>query len=308
MDTKTPGTIWSKPAVERLGPGPKLALFWLRHNSALDLAGYLVTSERRFVYETGCEPEDLPRALEALPKDFEVLENGEEGQIIWLRNYVAEQIGTGAQLAKNHMGKAVCRALAKHFEGLREPFFEEYPELREIYLQKYGIDPETEGEGASPSEGLGKPLARTREERRGEEERGEERSTSILQMETDFVTTWNARTAETPISGLRGKIPQRCRAAWNARRKDPEWLEGYDKALAHAVTKPFNLGESERGWVADIEWFLRPHTVPKLLAELAGVEFKESAAESSHSEFEAGGRKATISHGDDLQLEPEGKE
>jgi hypothetical protein len=77
----------------------------------------------------------------------------------------------------------------------------------------------------------------------------------------EFLLAWNA------IEGIKHvNIINDARRAKLRKR----WLEEYFRAnwraaLAKIPTIPGLLGYNDRGWVADIEWFLRPHTVPRLL-------------------------------------------
>jgi len=49
------------------------------------------------------------------------------------------------------------------------------------------------------------------------------------------------------------------------RAKDKEWLKEYQEALERIQRCPFLLGNSDGGWKADIDWFLRPDSVGKIL-------------------------------------------
>jgi hypothetical protein len=49
------------------------------------------------------------------------------------------------------------------------------------------------------------------------------------------------------------------------RVKDPEWLADYPAALAKIPNSAFLRGRNERGWIPDIDWFLKPDTVTRIL-------------------------------------------
>lgn len=94
---------------------------------------------------------------------------------------------------------------------------------------------------------------------------------------------------ETKASGQRGPTPEEFRTEWNlaaeangwkschrmsgdrethfrARLKDPHWRDGWREALIRAGPIPALRGEGVDGnWKADVDWFLRPGTVTKLL-------------------------------------------
>jgi hypothetical protein len=77
----------------------------------------------------------------------------------------------------------------------------------------------------------------------------------------EFMEAWNG-------------VPQftHCRKMTDARLKyfraraaDPSWVSSWKEALDRAAASPFCRGENERGWRADVDWFLRPDTVTKVL-------------------------------------------
>lgn len=50
-----------------------------------------------------------------------------------------------------------------------------------------------------------------------------------------------------------------------SRMADPYWRENWRGALALMAGRAFCRGENDRGWVADLDFFLRPDTVTRLL-------------------------------------------
>jgi len=70
------------------------------------------------------------------------------------------------------------------------------------------------------------------------------------------------------------RIPEavHCRAATESRKKafkaratKPSWGQDVPKALERVGKSSFCCGDNDRGWRADIDWFLRPDTVTKIL-------------------------------------------
>jgi hypothetical protein len=61
------------------------------------------------------------------------------------------------------------------------------------------------------------------------------------------------------------KMSEDRKRAVRARSKDPDWLANWQDAVARAGQSSFCRGETERGWTASIEWFLKPDTVTQLL-------------------------------------------
>ncbi len=76
-----------------------------------------------------------------------------------------------------------------------------------------------------------------------------------------LVDQWNA------IPGIVRclKVTESRKRAYHTRAADPDWLANVPAALAKLAASTFCRGENDRGWRADIEWFLRPDTLVKLL-------------------------------------------
>lgn len=67
------------------------------------------------------------------------------------------------------------------------------------------------------------------------------------------------------IFGGRSQLTDKRRKAMQARWRDPWWREHWREALDRAGPSAFLRGGNERGWVIDLEFFLRPDTVAKIL-------------------------------------------
>lgn len=76
----------------------------------------------------------------------------------------------------------------------------------------------------------------------------------------EFLEAWNAA-GLTRAQKLTTKRLKHLRA----RSADPDWVANWRAALERAKVLPFCRGQNDRGWLADIDWFLRPDTVTKLL-------------------------------------------
>ena len=51
----------------------------------------------------------------------------------------------------------------------------------------------------------------------------------------------------------------------NARLKDRDWRNSWREAMKQIPDCPFLVGDNDKGWRADLEWFLRPDSVTKIL-------------------------------------------
>ncbi len=72
--------------------------------------------------------------------------------------------------------------------------------------------------------------------------------------------SWNA---SGPIPCIR--LTDKLRKSARARLKVPWWSENWLPALERLPQCRFLWGESDRGWKADLEWFLKPDSVQKIL-------------------------------------------
>jgi hypothetical protein len=131
--------FWSDPDIEGAKAGVKLAALWLITNSQTSLLGICGASVSRFVFETGLNEKALDGALEALPRAFKRF-----GGVIFVRNYIRHQFGSGEKLIKNNF----FVALKSLFLSVKDL------DLRAFILCEY---PEFEQALAKPSEGLTKP-------------------------------------------------------------------------------------------------------------------------------------------------------
>lgn len=75
----------------------------------------------------------------------------------------------------------------------------------------------------------------------------------------EFLSAWNATMQQ------KCESTDKRRTAFNARIRKQDWLDCWRVALAKAKDSPFCNGDNDRGWVADVDWFLRPDTVQKIL-------------------------------------------
>lgn len=76
----------------------------------------------------------------------------------------------------------------------------------------------------------------------------------------EFLKVWNA----TGLTRCR-KLTDKRKAALRSRLADVDWKADWREALARAAKSSFCRGENDRGWRADLEWFLKADTVTQLL-------------------------------------------
>lgn len=74
--------------------------------------------------------------------------------------------------------------------------------------------------------------------------------------------------------------------AYRQRAQHADWLQKLDEALRKVAASSFCRGSGDKGWVADLDWFLRPDTVTKIL------EGKYDDRNGQHQSNKFGGLKA----------------
>lgn len=76
----------------------------------------------------------------------------------------------------------------------------------------------------------------------------------------ELVQRWNA----SDLLKVRKLTPPR-KKALRARLKEPDWRESWGEALARVANSSFCGGSGVNGWKADLDWFLKPDTLTKVL-------------------------------------------
>ena len=82
--------------------------------------------------------------------------------------------------------------------------------------------------------------------------------------------------------GMESSWTDRRKKQLNARWRKPEWRVNWRTALERAGPSAFLRGSNDRGWVIDLEFFLRPDSVTKILE--GKYDNRPSANHTTHSE------------------------
>jgi len=146
--------FWSDPDIESAKPGVKLAALWLITNSQTSILGICGASPSRFEFETGLKSDALSAVVEALPRAFKRF-----GGVIFIRNYVRHQFGTGEKMMKNNFFVALKSAfLSVKDDDLRGFILAEYPEFQQA-LQRacQGLTKPKDGKEGKGKAGAVKP-------------------------------------------------------------------------------------------------------------------------------------------------------
>ncbi len=78
-------------------------------------------------------------------------------------------------------------------------------------------------------------------------------------IESELVVFWNSSMQQNC------QMTEKRRKALALRLKTKGWLENWRSAIGKAAVSDFCLGVNDRGWIADLEWFLKPDSVAKLM-------------------------------------------
>jgi hypothetical protein len=78
----------------------------------------------------------------------------------------------------------------------------------------------------------------------------------------EFEMAWNSQVANVPkvkawTAGRAAKL--------KTRLADPYWRDNWRAALAKIGASPFLQGDGSTGWRADVDWFLKPDSVARIL-------------------------------------------
>ena len=77
----------------------------------------------------------------------------------------------------------------------------------------------------------------------------------------DLIERWN----DLPDPFPRAKATSKRKKALKERLRDQTWRDGWKDAIERIPDLSFLGGANDRGWIANLEWFLRPDTVTKIL-------------------------------------------
>jgi len=77
----------------------------------------------------------------------------------------------------------------------------------------------------------------------------------------EFVKAWNGMVVFPTIADFTDSR----RKQFKDRTKSQFWCENWREALRRMSASPFHLGENDRGWKANVDFFLKPNTVTKMI-------------------------------------------
>ena len=116
-------------------------------------------------------------------------------------------------------------------------------------------------------------------EKRREEYIEEEREKAPPSPTLEVIELWNKTFSQ------KCDLTQSRTRALGARMKSPKWAASWKEAIDRASKSRFCRGENDRGWKADLDWFLKPDTVTKILEGKYDNRVPESKEPSLYDEY-----------------------
>ena len=87
----------------------------------------------------------------------------------------------------------------------------------------------------------------------------------LCRIEPDLLKIqWNEMAEKTGLPGVRLMSKKRI-STLKQRSHEKEWRESWQEALSKIPGSPFLRGDSGRGWRGNIDWFLKPDSVNKIM-------------------------------------------
>ncbi len=271
--------FWSDPAVRDLEPLNRYLFLYLMTCDHTHMAGIYHLPMSYIVEDTGMSQRAIEAGIQAL---HECRLAFYHGGVMWVVNMLKFQIPQGKELSDKNRS-AVANQLDRlhkstlitpyltHYEHLQIPYLPEenqFCEDRIPYLPDESAGGPT-GSGSGSGTGTGSGT-------------GEEEKPPHLPVQ-EVMDAWN-RTAKEHGLHVANKLTATRRKAIRARLKDADWLAEYETALNRWTPSLFCRGQTDRGdWVADLDWFLRPDTVTKILE--GKYDDKQDAGDSAGDRF-----------------------
>lgn len=104
----------------------------------------------------------------------------------------------------------------------------------------------------------------------------------VSPSDDEFLEAWKA--LPDPIPKPTRWSPKR-KKALASRRRDEWWREHWREAVERIPACPFLLGEGSTGWVADVDWFLKPDSAARVLEGKYGDRKAAAKDEILHMEL-----------------------
>lgn len=177
---------------------------------------------------------------------------------VFVPEMAAQQVGEPLDEKDNRV-----KGIVKEWQSMRKSPF--YMDFHARYAKSFHL-PEP-----SPLEAPSKPLRSQEQEQDQEQKQEQDQDQEEGSGSADadacpaalarLIELWNA------IPGvLKCKYPTKKRiAAFRQRSTDKTWLNSVKEALEKLKASDFCLGNNDRGWVADLDWFLKPDSVAHLI-------------------------------------------
>lgn len=99
-----------------------------------------------------------------------------------------------------------------------------------------------------------------------------------------FVSVWNALPSP-PFAHIRQMSPARCEAL-RARMKEEFWAANWRGGIAMLPTQKYASGQGDGGWVLDVDFFLKPNSLTKIIEGKYANAGNGKTADALHSQID----------------------
>ena len=189
---------------------------------------------------------------------------------------IADELGVSSRQVRDYLAELEQHGLIeseRHWK-LRHYFFTWHPWIGEDDSQRNNPsgDKDTSQRNNPSGDQRNNPSGDQRNNPSGDKRRriilkdsGEERGEAeVAKTGEEFVQEWNRKAEESglpkALTVTKGRL-----AAIKARLSEPFFREHWREGIQKMVASDFCRGMSDRGWRADIEFFLRPDSLAKIL-------------------------------------------
>jgi hypothetical protein len=240
--------FWSDPKVRKLTVQAKFLFFYLVTNPHTHVSGIYYLTKGAIVEESGLPKAALDTLCDTLTRAG-LARFDRENHVVWVKNMMRYQ-GKGDKNTRS----AAFHLNDLHNSCLIKEFLAEYPAVQHYVKIPHQSPIQQKADHATPEQ-----------EQEQEQEQDNTPPTPKGECEeisaAEFLTKWNQ--LGPPFKPIVAMTKDRCKKL-RARSRDRFWREHWCAALALLPDRPFLRGDGERGWIADVDFFLRPDTVVKI--------------------------------------------
>ena len=261
--------MWTDEKFCRLTTQEKLLAIWLLTSSRVNRCGIVMWSPGLASEETGIEPTVIDTVLDTVCSTMNWVRDTVSRTLFlarwWRYNRPDNASALKGALSDLHdlprhcLGSSLRQAAQDLPENMRDEYLAALDTVCDTvaHTVTYTVSPqeqeqEQEVQHVSPGGDECVPPASN-----GNGHANPEAPALLLRL----IERWN----ELPdVQRCRDATPKRI-TAFRQRSRNDGWVNGVKPALERIARSSFCRGRNQQGWIADIDWFLRPDTVTRIL-------------------------------------------